>query len=57
VKRYRERRALEDAGAMVATRRSELAAVTNHDANLPRLERWDGRAGARIVVFQSCRRT
>jgi alkylation response protein AidB-like acyl-CoA dehydrogenase len=51
--RFREERArLTDAGSMVATRLSELASVTNHDANLPRLERYDG-LGARTesVVF------
>lgn len=53
VERYREeRKRLEETGAMVATQLGELAAITNHDANLPRLERWDGLGGrTEQVVF------
>src|SRR5262245_35766863 len=36
-----ERERFEQVGAMVATRLSELAVDTNHDANLPRLDRYD----------------
>ncbi|MEZ4225465.1 MAG: acyl-CoA dehydrogenase family protein [Polyangiaceae bacterium] len=37
-----ERSRLERAGAMTATRLRQLAVENNHDANLPRLERYDG---------------
>ena len=37
-----ERARLEQAGEAVATRLRHLAVDTNHDANLPRLERFDG---------------
>ncbi|MBK7580563.1 MAG: acyl-CoA dehydrogenase family protein [Myxococcales bacterium] len=37
-----ERPRLEQAGEAVATRLRQLAVDTNHDANLPRLERFDG---------------
>ncbi len=37
-----ERPRLERAGEMVATQLRHLAVDTNHDANLPRLERFDG---------------
>ncbi len=51
--RFREERPrLEQTGSIVATRLSELAEQTNHDANLPRLERWDGLGGrTESVVF------
>ena len=51
--RFREDKSrLEQTGAMVATELSELAIDTNEDANLPRLERFDG-LGVRTeqVVF------
>lgn len=51
--RYREERVrLEQAGAMVSGELSRLAVDTNEDANLPRLERYDG-LGVRTeqVVF------
>ena len=41
--RFREeRQRLSQAGEAVATRLRTLAVETNHDANLPRLERFDG---------------
>jgi alkylation response protein AidB-like acyl-CoA dehydrogenase len=47
-----ERERFQRAGQMVATELSELSVQTNHDSNLPRLERWDGLGVQReAVVF------
>lgn len=54
--RFREERGrLEQAGEAVATRLRQLAVETNHDANLPRLERFDGLGvrGERVVFHPS----